>query len=177
MKRAVLSEKDTWSRCEGEDSRVGWKRYPGRLHNNGRHVRSISVEVSRKINGSEQGRGGWVIYLRARGAAAGGSVSNVKASRQKENAGEVEEDALSERCKKGEKKKMLVQRRRGNDKEREATGFLFNLPDCECMWWRGCDVSGWWWQLSLSLIYSSNSEPRFTGTQGCYWHALRLPQK
>ena len=25
MKRAELSEKDTWSRCEGEDSRVGWK--------------------------------------------------------------------------------------------------------------------------------------------------------
>ena len=78
MKRAELSEKDTWSRSEGEDARVRWKTYPGRLHNNGRHAWSISVEVSRKINGSEQGRGGWVIYLRARGAAAGGNVSNVK---------------------------------------------------------------------------------------------------
>ena len=52
-----------------------------------------------------------------------------------------------ERCKK--KKKMLQQRWLGDDEEEEeATGFLFNLPDCDCMWWRGSDVSGWWWQLS-----------------------------
>ena len=69
-KRGSRWKERSWvKRTHGAGARArtpesGGKTYPGHLHNNGRHVRSISVEVSRKINGSEQGRGGWVIYLR-----------------------------------------------------------------------------------------------------------------
>lgn len=70
---------DIRSRCEGKDTRVRWKHI--QVVSTTTEARAIHQRGSvEKNKWSERGRGGWVIYLRARGAAAGGNVSAVRAS-------------------------------------------------------------------------------------------------
>lgn len=47
--RDVKKDRQSW--CEGKDSRVRQKTYPGRLHNNGGACYPSAGEALRKING------------------------------------------------------------------------------------------------------------------------------